>query len=240
MVNCLKMLNNMIKALCGFIIELFYPTRCINCGEYGLYLCFECYKKIDLCRTTVCFYCGKISKNGKICSSCKRKNHSLLNSVIWIGQYEGVLKELIHNFKYSGVKSIAPILSEMATQALLKRGEMHNYIIVPVPIHQKRYSQRGFNQSEEIARIISKRLNLHGGLALKRVVNTKSQIGLNKIERQKNIKGSIICNDKELIRGKNVMLIDDVATTGATLNECAKLLKEAGAKSVEALIIARD
>jgi len=229
-----------IKSLCRFIIELFYPTRCVNCGKYGLYLCSECYKKIDFCRTAVCFYCGKISNNGNICPSCKRKNRSFLKSVIWVGQYDGVLKELIHSYKYSAVIDIAPLLSEMVAQVLENKGGFNECIIVPVPIHKKRQIVRGFNQCEEIARLVSKRLNLRGGLVLERIINTKSQIGLNRGERQENIKGSIICRDQELIEGRSVVLIDDVATTGATLNECAKSLKEAGAKSITAVIIARD
>lgn len=222
------------------IIDLIYPKVCINCGKYGLYLCESCYKDIDLCKTDMCFYCLRLSKKARICESCKSKNKSSLNSIWWCGHYKGVLKEIIHNLKYDGVIELSDILSSIMVSRVVKINDINSFVLVPVPIHRKKIVQRGFNQSELLARNISKTLDIKGGLALSRIKNTKTQVGLKRKQRIDNVFGSIVCTDKELIDGQKVLLIDDVATTGATLNECAKVLKQNGAKAVYALVVARD
>jgi ComF family protein len=117
---------------------------------------------------------------------------------------------------------------------------LKSFVVVPVPIHRSKEQKRGFNQSELIARKLSELCGNCGGLALARVIKTATQVGLSKTQRAANVEGSIICIDRDLINNRSVLLLDDVATTGATLNECAKVLKKCGAKRVDAAVVARD
>jgi len=145
---------------------------------------------------------------------------------------------MLYLFKYEGITALCEVLSEVAAQRVKNRINP-DVVVVPVPISGSRFKKRGYNQSEFLARQISKTLKLSGGNALIRVRDTKSQVGLSKEERAENVKDSFECVDKRLVKGQEVLLIDDVATTFATLNECAKVLKGAGAKSVTGLVVAK-
>ena len=112
-------------------------------------------------------------------------------------------------------------------------------VVIPVPLHKNRQDLRGFNQSELIARKLSKKLNLPGGCALARTKDTEAQVSLSREFRLTNLVGAFTCTDKEFITGKNILLVDDVATTLSTLNECARALKDAGAKKVWGIVVAR-
>lgn len=224
----------------SFVLDLLYPKFCVNCGEYGVLLCENCYSNIEKCNTKTCFFCGRISKLGKVCEACQNKNKTSFHSVIWCGSFKGALKEMIHSYKYDKFLELSEILAEMAIETLMSNNNLKNSIVVPVPIYKKKQALRGFNQTEEIARIFSKKLGMHGGLALKKIKSTDSQMGLNRVQRLNNLVGSFECFDTELIKGKNILLFDDVATTGATINECAKTLKLAGAKKIDVFVLARD
>jgi len=112
-------------------------------------------------------------------------------------------------------------------------------VIVPVPLHSRKQRVRGFNQAEFLARSVSKKLDIPGGLALKRHINTRSQVELSGRERRKNLEKAFFCQDQGLVAKKTVILIDDVSTTGTTLEECAKVLRTAGARQVWGLVVAR-
>ncbi|OQB05404.1 MAG: DNA utilization protein GntX [bacterium ADurb.Bin212] len=230
----------LLALLTNFLLDLVYPKLCINCGKYGSFLCFNCYEKIDPCHTDLCFYCGRISKHGEICPLCKKKYKPYFRSVRWCGNYSGVLKEIIHHYKYDGIIELSEVLSQLAYNRIINCVNQKQPIIVPVPIHRSKEQMRGFNQSELIARKLSELCGNNGGLALVRIKNTATQVGLSKLQRASNVAGSIVCRDGELVRSKTVLLVDDVATTGATLNECAKVLRASGAKRVEAVVLARD
>jgi len=151
----------------------------------------------------------------------------------------GPTKELIHNFKYSGIREVGPVLAGVLIQRLQAGKIRGEKVLVPVPLHSRRQRQRGFNQAEILARYVSRRLNIPGGIALKRKLNTKSQVELSGREWRKNLAGAFVCGDQELVKGKTVILVDDVSTTGATLEECAKVLRAAGARQVWGLVVAR-
>jgi len=196
---------------------------------------------MELSQTDVCFFCGRISKEGRICQSCKRSNDFLIQKIVWAGSYKDkVLKEALHEFKYSGVLSVGEILEEVLCRRLtrwLNHGE--DLVVVPVPLHINKLKKRGFNQAELLARAISKKFGLEGGTALSRIRETQTQVGLSRNDRQKNLDGAIICSDPELIMGRNILLVDDVVTTGSTINECAKVLRKIGAKKVYVASVAR-
>jgi competence protein ComFC len=234
-------MHMLIKTIYLNALNIFFPTKCVACGQYGHLLCLDCLKTVDKISTSTCFECGKISKNGEYCQTCKKTNKPALNSILVACGYDSIpIKEIIHQLKYGGLTGLSEICGELIYERVQKVKLPHDFVIIPVPLHKFRIRNRGFNQAELIAKYVSKRIGVHGGDALKRVKNTKNQVGLSRKDRLINVEGVFDCIDVSLIKGQNVLLIDDVVTTGATLNECAKALKSAGAKRVDAAVLARN
>lgn len=219
-------------------MEIFFPKRCVGCGKYSTYLCTDCAKKIEQYTTPLCFECGRITENGQYCPQCKRKTKTKLNGIIACANYEvGPTREIIHHLKYSGFAELAEVLGEIICQRLGKFA-FKNAVVVPVPLHKKREAERGYNQCELIARYVCKKFDVPGGCALARVKKSLPQVKLDRQKRLTNLLGAFACIDRELILGKNVLLIDDVTTTGATLSECAAVLMASGAKKVLGIVVA--
>jgi len=155
--------------------------------------------------------------------------------------YEGTIMTAIHQFKY-GEKSFlgAPLGALLARFAEGWVPYSTNHLTMPVPLHPKRLRERGFNQSLLLARHVARRLDTElDFLSLRRVRYTPSQMGLRKEERRKNVRGAFGLQKPEVVEGKTVLLVDDVATTGNTLSECARVLKKAGCDKVLCLVVAR-
>ena len=153
------------------------------------------------------------------------------------GEYDGALRQLIHLFKYSEVESLALPLSRLLTQALpLERGFD---LVIPMPMHWRKRWQRGFNQAELLAEPVAKRLGQKPSTQLRRRRLTKAQAGLSEAQRRENLKDSFCVKHAEEVRGKRVLLIDDVFTTGITLRAATATLKASGARHVSALVLAR-
>lgn len=209
---------------------------------------------LDLLFPPICGFCGK-TNDMYICNDCKRIvkelavnkiikfNNKSFKKVLYIFKYDDIIREKILEYKF-GNKSY--LYRTFAEAVLLNKSNIEfikKYdFLIPVPIHKKRKLQRGFNQSELIARKISqeiKDIKLDCKI-IKKQKNIVPQSTLNRKERDKNIKGAYsIVNSKKII-GKNILLLDDIFTTGSTLNECSKLIKMAGAKRVDAIVIAKD
>jgi len=225
----------------SFFLEIFFPKRCVDCGKPAEhFVCSDCIKSIEKVKTSICPDCGKISQFGKYCQNYKKKNGIYLTGLIVAARYEiGPIKEMVHHLKYTGITSLAELLGELMAERLEREIFKGKIVVVPVPLHRKREFTRGFNQAELLARYISERLNIPGGLALIRTKNTPSQVTLSGNLRKTNLINVFKCDDIELITGKTVLLIDDVTTTGSTLNECAKVLKQNGAKNVFGVVVAR-
>lgn len=223
-----------------YFLNIFFPVKCVGCGKYGVNVCSDCLNEINGFVTDTCNLCGKISKYSKYCPSCKVRLKTSLSGILVSAEYDvGPIKEMIHHLKYSGNVELVPYLGEVIVARIKDKFNSTNLIVVPVPMHAKREARRGYNQAELLARYVSKRLDLRGRVALSRIVHTHTQVGLNKKERRENLSGAFRCIDTELISQKDVLLIDDVSTTGATLDECAKVLKEAGAKRVWGVVVAK-
>jgi ComF family protein len=146
---------------------------------------------------------------------------------------------MIHHLKYSGFTELAPLLGELIVQRMERKMPAGDKVVVPVPLHKKREARRGYNQAELVARYVCSRLSLPGGNSLARQKNTETQVSLTRNERVSNLQGAFVCADQEFIRGKVVILIDDVTTTGTTLAECAKVLRESGARQVWGVVVAK-
>lgn len=197
-------------------------------------------------KDSVCPICEKkITPDGKVCFDCKKS--SFLDGMLVACSYKNnIVSKAIHILKYNFVFSIAPFLGEI----LKKRIENSNIsipdLIIPIPIHKRRLRWRGFNQSELLAKYVSENI-LYGNKIemnpnlIKRIVYTKPQMQIKDIfSRKNNIQNAFMIENIDKIKGKTIFLIDDVATTGATIFECARILKEAGALNVFAIVIARQ
>jgi ComF family protein len=171
-------------------------------------------------------------------SWCTRADVSV-SHVRALGHYTSPFSNLVHQLKYYDRRSLAPALGRpmaglMMSDATLKRAEL----IVPIPLHPARFRERGYNQSQLLAEQVSQLTRVPWNDALKRVRNTRDQVNLKDEARRKNLEGAFALRPEASVRNQKVLLIDDVATTGATLNSAAKALILAGATEVVALVVA--
>lgn len=221
-------------------LETLFPKYCVGCGKDDTSFCDKCFNKIIFIKKQQCGRCLKISDKGKTCSKCKK--YWALDHLIVAAYYQdGPVKELIHTLKYNGRKdlisnavrlldNIKPLLPEANS----------NLIIVPVPLHRHRKWWRGFNQSEEIAKYFFNNTNFSiDNKVIKRTIHTRVQASLHRKDRINNLINAFKCKTC-LPPNTSVILVDDIATTGATLNACALALKKAGAKRVFGVVIARS
>ncbi len=233
----------------NIILHLLFPRTCFCCGidlplENKGFLCKDCLKKLKKPGPIICQRCGITLKDGGAhCFNCRgtKAKHfkcSLIRSAL---DFNEPSRALIHGLKYEKHINIAKFLAPLMQKTLLENPDfLEAEYFVPVPIHKKRFKKRGFNQSEILARELSSLTDIPTLNALVRIKNTKSQTKLTKKERAENIKEAFTCTMPSEIKKKAVILIDDVCTTGATLEECAKVLKKAGAREVYALCATKE
>lgn len=237
----------MFQAIKNFLLDLFFPKKCLNCGKNGAYICNSCLDKIEIIPNNKCPFCNRPVPNTFICEKCREKH--FLDRLIWATPYSNpLIKELIRVFKYHFIKELAKPLSKLLIKSL---ENISNIVIVPIPLHERRLKERDFNQAELLAKEIAEHYSLPLEteiLKRKRAVTPQAQIKDHKT-RKTNIKGIFEidpkftkkCLDKKqnLLKDKTIILIDDVITTGATLSEAAKVLKCAGAKEIWGLVVAK-
>jgi len=222
--------------LVNFCLDLIFPKRCI-CGMWDTVLCPNCIKKIACNKTQTCPICKKISKNGKVCSTCRPK--TTLTGVMIFGEHEGILKKLIWRYKYEFIRDLSEPLASLVCTKFGSFLSSKRFLITFVPISKRRLRFRGYNQSELLARDIAAKLNLAEKALLKRTGRGKPQVGLTRAERIRNLKNQIQAFDTD-ISNKKVLVVDDVYTSGTTLDECAKVLREKGYKEIWGLVLSRD
>ena len=200
-------------------------------------VCRNCWRSIKPITPPVCNDCGDpLPRAGAHCMDCTGR-HSAVTRARAVGEYEGTLREIIHALKYSNRLSLA---QPLASQMRIRGGDVLGDVdcVIPVPLHWRREQQRGFNQAREIARYLGPPVVC----ALVRRRATRPQIELAADQRKANVAAAFGPNNwfrAPDIRGKRVLLIDDVSTTGATLDACARVLHELGVRSVDALTAAR-
>jgi ComF family protein len=240
--------------VCSFFAVVF-PSDCKLCNTpllniSRLPVCDECLAAIRPTRSPLCVLCGERLAPAQLlmgdgqCVHCRELPPEFARAVSF-AEYEGGLRRLIHLLKYEGIRPAGPVLGEMLADAiieLLPSCADSRPVLVSVPLHGSKRRERGFNQAEAIARAAAKRLSpsLHVvSDALIRRRPTQSQVGLTREQRMENIRGAFRVVDASGIRGRNVIVVDDVMTTGTTLSECARTLKRAGAERVWAATVAR-
>ena len=223
------------------VLDLVYPPFCVVCGKPDAhYICSECLENVQYIEAPCCRTCGAPSDTIR-CVECRRREFAF-ESARSAGIYEGVLREAIHELKYSFHAALAEPLGDVMAErfsATMLAGKVD--AVVPVPIHRSRMLVRGFNQSEEIARRMCTRISLPvEARVLFQARKTRHQVDLPQDRREGNVKGAFAVREPEKLRSKRVLLVDDVFTTGATLNEAASTLLAAGARSVHVYTLARS
>ena len=229
-------------ALLTPLLDLFYPPRCAVCrtlGEPGP-MCQACVDAVTPVPEPRCDRCGHPSSGGAGCYNCRLRRPAFVRGRAW-GGYEGILRDAIHRFKYHDRPSLAePLGIGLATFARTQSSSLNGLqfdALVPVPMHPIRRRLRGYNQSERLARVVASELALPVQTQwLVRTRATHPQVGLAGDARTANLRGAFAAS--ESVRGQTVLLIDDVTTTGSTLQESAAALATVGAKAVYALTLA--
>jgi len=224
------------------LLDFLFPRFCLGCNKEKTYLCPDCFSKIEIFPAPFCPYCNKRTYNGEICSNCKKTLSGFAAAVPYSNK---LIEKLIDAFKYRFVKELANPLAFLIWKFLKENQEISfvknplDFIIIPIPLHKRRQRERGFNQAEELGKVLSPLLKIPvRNDVLFRQRYTKPQARL-KTGREENIKNAFIVNTNESIIGKKIILIDDVATSLSTLEEAAKVLKNGGAKEIWGLTVAK-
>jgi len=230
----------------NLILDLLFPKKCVGCQKEGQYFCQDCIGNI-LQTDLVCPKCEKLAMGGQTHPICRRPFG--LDGLWSLGIYQDPLRSAIQTLKYKRVKELAEVLVNITLEYWaryqtfvfdqIKKDGGTGWVVVPVPLFWWRENSRGYNQSAEIGQLLASKLGLEYAKDLQRVRYTKSQVRLKGKERHQNIRNAFsLSNNHEPITN-NVLLIDDVWTTGSTLRECCYILKRSGAKKVWALTLAR-
>lgn len=221
-----------------FLLETIFPKECVGCGQDETWLCEPCLQRIVYVQSPTCPSCHRLTPEGQYCSRHK-KGQKLKGAYVAAYYKEGPLKEAIHVFKYELIKELAIPLGRILSQALNEK-DLRKTVLVPIALHPRRERQRGFNQAGLLAKEISIITDLPIENGLKRIRYTKRQVDLDDKGRLTNTKNAFAWDKSNKLTGKKVLLVDDVLTTGATLNAAAEVLKkESRAKEVWGLVIAR-
>jgi ComF family protein len=233
-----------------YLLDLIYPRTCHACrrvlrGEPNPCFCNGCWRNLPLLDGPCCPSCGVPFRSGAAlshspthrCGACRVKPPRF-DQAVAAGVYDGVLADAIRTFKYRGKTTLAGPLADVLLDGMSRFSEMD--ALVPVPLDLRRLREREYNQSLLLCDALARKTGCHViADGLERIRATPPQTGLPLKERQRNVRGAFRARRPEAIQGRHILLVDDVLTTGATVNECARVLKRAKARSVGVLTVAR-
>ena len=239
---------NLLSKINEWVLDLVFPSRCIGCGRIGeSYVCNHCLVGVPINKNFRCIDCGLKTNLGITCLSCSEDNS--IDQLLVVADYDNwLVKKAIQCLKYNFIQELANPLSSLADKYIKWLSGERDYqiftddtIITAVPLSRKRNNWRGFNQSELIAKNIAGRFLINSDFKLLvRAGLIKPQVEIeNREKRIRNIQNTISLNDNVSVAGRRIIVVDDVSTTGTTLNACARVLKSSGAKEVIGLVIAR-
>ena len=211
-------------------LDILFPIECVECKKFGVWLCEECFEKIEI--------------NTKALEKLELIPSYLDGFLVATDWKNQIVQDAVHKFKYNFSQELGEVLVNLILKKIKKIGLENflkeNVVIVPVPLHRRRYAWRGFNQAELLAKIISEKTETEMDTKIiKRIKYTKPQVKQNRENRLKNLQKAFKIKKSTLGLPKNVLLIDDVITTGSTMNEMARVLKENGVEKVWGMAIAR-
>jgi ComF family protein len=230
------------------VLDMLYPRRCIGCGrsspEMFRHICWDCWSDTARVEAPFCARCGDpvsgAVEHEFICYACSAGNPAF-DAARSAARYDGVVGEALRQLKYEKALWLAPDLADILQQCL--RAEYSGLffdLLVPVPLHHVRRRQRSYNQSGVLARELSRRIACPAAPGLlRRIRPTTSQTNLTAKQRLSNVNNAFQHNREKRLAGRRVLIVDDIMTTGATVNACAKALKKGGAASVHVLTAAR-
>ncbi|NRA73518.1 MAG: ComF family protein [Rickettsiales bacterium] len=239
-------MQSAVKKFFDQAIEVIFPSKCLICASWsnkGILICSSCWQKIEFITDPKCEICGYPfgfdSGKGSLCAPC-HQNNPYFDKAFTIFKYSAVSKSLIFKLKYNDQLHIAYFFAQLIANKLQNFYEYR--FIVPVPLHPRRIRERLYNQSAILGSHVAKLARLEflpSILSKKRYDVPQSQ--LSRDRRKKNVLNSFVIAEDYIncIKGKNIILIDDVYTTGSTVNECSKVLKKAGCNKILVVTIAR-
>lgn len=236
-----------LTSIKNFLIKLLFPQFCLNCNREGDVICEDCLSLIEILEYQFCPFCRTPTRT--LTGICPSHRSKALNGLFAAVSYQNsLIRLLIKNFKYEPfLKSLAKPLTYLIISHFILLGKekifhnSENLILAPIPLSNSRKRWRGFNQAEEIAKILSIYFKIPLQLNnLIKIKKTQPQTELKQKQRQENTKGIFKLQIPEIFKEKIVFLIDDVFTTGATIREAAEIIKQAGARQVWGIVIARE
>jgi ComF family protein len=219
-------------------LDLLFPRWCVGCGREGDFICPACLRSLPRIMPPLCPRCGLPQSSDALCPTC-RGGQAEIDGIRAPFRFEGVVRRTVHELKYRNLRALAQLLARLLNDYLCDN-PLPADILVPVPLHPKRLRERGYNQS----RLLAKELGKLTGLPVVDDCLVRERHSLpqartaSAAERRGNVTGAFACRRR--IEGERVIVIDDVATSGATLDACARALKQAGAGSVWGLVLARE
>jgi ComF family protein len=229
------------------LVSLFYPPLCVVCSAdvaAGKYLCAECEEKAPRIKPPFCEKCseqfaGAITGNFT-CANCAHRR-LYFDAAVSSYRSRGIVRKLVHQFKYGRQFHLRHPLADWLGETIHdpRLRDRRFDILLPVPLHPARERERGFNQAQLLADLLSARISVPVRPALERIRYTTTQTAFDRAERMENLRDAFRLRKKIGVRGLQVLLVDDILTTGSTLSECARILREAGARSVYAVTAAR-
>jgi ComF family protein len=252
--NLLRSAASGAAVLAQGLFATLFPSDCRLCATpltniFRLPVCPNCLSDMAPIAGTTCEICGERLGTGhsvlpsQLCPACQETRPHFAKAAAY-GAYAGGLRELIHLLKYERVEPAAVVLGRMLGEAIQKLSiSADSILVIPVPLHSAKRRERGFNQAKLIACAALKK-NAFAGVelatdVLERTRPTVSQIGLTRPQRVENIRGAFRVRHPSRVSGRNVLLVDDVLTTGTTVSECARILRKAGAEKVWVATVAR-
>lgn len=247
-------MKSAVKAASSSLFAILFPADCRICHApltniASLPVCDPCLARIVPLEGPLCQICGEKlfhpnaeTEETPLCPICRRVGAHFRRAAAY-GAYEGALRELIHLFKYNGVRPAGEVLGCLLHQTVGAMALPDSVIVVPVPLWSGKRTARGFNQAEAIARAFirfqsSSSIQLDTSI-LVRTRETASQTGLTRHQRRANVRGAFAVVKAERVKGRSILIVDDVMTTGTTAGECARVLRRAGAKEVFVATVAR-
>lgn len=224
------------------ITEYLFPVFCLSCSGEGAWLCDTCRPMLAISAQYFCPVCHASTDHGAVCASCREKSYLTAHVAATKYEEDGLIGLILHTFKYQYAEDIFCVIDKILAEFLEREKEMYRGvdIVVPVPLHKKRFAERGFNQAAAIGSSLARYAGIpFADRLLERVRDTPHQATLDRAGRLENVAEAFQLKDPVRIQGVSVLLVDDVLTTGSTLQECARALHAGGAGKISAFTLAR-